>query len=74
MEMSDSPVTNTDTFPRAAYSPNEFAALFGKEQTWAYHQLYSGKVKVIEGFGRAMIPHSEVERLTAAASEYKHDA
>lgn len=55
---------------RAAYSPTEFAALFGKSPTWGYRQLYSGKVKAIQGQGRLAIPASEVERLTGTAVVY----
>jgi hypothetical protein len=53
---------------RAAYTPSEFAALFGHEQTWGYRQIYAGKVKVIRGHGRMMIPKSEVERLQQEAT------
>ena len=34
-------------FPRVAYSIPDFAALFGREQTWGYRMVYEGKVKVI---------------------------
>lgn len=54
-----------------AYSPAEFAALFGKEQTWAYRQLYSGKVKAITDHGRTMIAVSEVERIVKSAGTYE---
>ena len=52
---------------RIAYSIPEFAALFGKEQTWAYRLTYDGKVKVITQFGHKMIPSSEVERVLQSA-------
>jgi hypothetical protein len=48
---------------RQAYSPAEFAALFGRRQTWGYRQLYAGRVKAIRNLGRLLIPRSEVERL-----------
>jgi hypothetical protein len=48
---------------RAAYSPNEFAALFGKQTTWGYRMLYRGRVRAIKSMGRIMIPASEVQRL-----------
>jgi len=38
---------NNETSPslidanRVAYSPTEYAALFGRQQTWGYRQLYS---------------------------------
>jgi hypothetical protein len=70
-QMSTSADTNTVTLPRVAYAPSEFAALFGKEQTWAYRLLYAGKIAAIEGFGRAMIPASEIEKITSSAKPYK---
>src|SRR4051812_23194538 len=48
---------------RAAYTPNEFAALFGKQTTWGYRMLYRGRVRAIKSMGRIMIPRREVERL-----------
>ena len=56
--------------PRAALSPREFAALFGKEQTWGYRQIYSGKVTTITEYGRILIPASEVERILGQAGRY----
>lgn len=55
---------------RAALSPREFAELFGKEQTWGYRQIYSGKVKTITEYGRILIPASEVERILGEAGRY----
>ncbi|HEV2692913.1 MAG TPA: hypothetical protein VG347_08475 [Verrucomicrobiae bacterium] len=55
---------------RVTFSPGEFAALFGKAQTWGYRQLYSGKVKATTEYGRIMIPASEVERILATAGIY----
>ncbi|MEJ0000248.1 MAG: hypothetical protein WDO13_14425 [Verrucomicrobiota bacterium] len=56
---------------RAAFTPGEFAALFGHEQTWAYRQIYAGKIRVITGHGRMMIPKGEVERLQSEAAPLK---
>jgi hypothetical protein len=53
-----------------AFSPREFAALFGKELTWGYRQLYAGKVKSITEHGRIMIPANEVERILGTAGVY----
>lgn len=36
----------------SAYSPSEFAELFGKSQTWGYRQIYAGKVNAITEHGR----------------------
>ena len=53
---------------RIAYSPAEFASLFGKEQTWAYRKIYAGQIKVIKSFGNMMIPTSEINRILGSAS------
>lgn len=55
---------------RVAFSPGEFASLFGKSQTWGYRQIYAGKVKAITEHGRILIPAKEVERLLASAGIY----
>jgi hypothetical protein len=54
-----------------AFSPGEFAALFGKSQTWGYRQIYAGKVNAITEYGRMLIPASEVERILATAVRYE---
>jgi len=55
---------------RVAFKPKEFAALFGKSQTWGYRQIYDGKVKAITEYGRMLIPASEVERVLGEAGIY----
>lgn len=50
---------------RIAYDFEEFAQLFGRERGWTYRQVKAGKVRAITGFGKMMIPVSEVERITA---------
>jgi hypothetical protein len=55
---------------RVAFSPGEFAALFGKSQTWGYRQIYAGKVKAITQHGRILIPAKEVERVLESAGIY----
>ena len=55
---------------RVAFSPGEFAALFGKSQTWGYRQIYAGKVKTITEHGRILIPAKEVERILGSADTY----
>jgi hypothetical protein len=59
---------------RAAFTPAEFAALFGKQETWAYRQVYAGRVRVIRQLGRMMIPRTELERLSNDAAEYEPSA
>ena len=48
---------------RLAYTPAQFAALFGRGATWGYRQLYAGRVKSIKDLGRLLIPRREAERL-----------
>ncbi len=55
---------------RVAYSPGEFAELFGKSQTWGYRQIYAGKVNAITEHGRILIPAKEVERILEKAGIY----
>lgn len=55
---------------KATLSPGEFAAIFGKSQTWGYRQLYAGKVKALTGYGRIQIPATEVDRLLSEAGRY----
>jgi len=52
---------------RAALSPEEFAAQFGKQKIWTYRQIYAGRIKAITGFGNTMIPRTEVERILSSA-------
>lgn len=56
---------------RVAFSPGEFAEMFGKSQTWGYRQIYAGKIKAITEFGRIQIPASEVERVLETAGVYE---
>jgi hypothetical protein len=44
-------------FPRAAYTMERFAALFGKEVTWAYRLKYKGLLKVIPEAAHAVVRH-----------------
>lgn len=55
---------------RVAFSPREFAELFGKSQTWGYRQIYAGKVKAITQHGRMLIPAAEVEAILKTAGIY----
>jgi hypothetical protein len=55
---------------RAAYSPAEFAATFGRHPSWSYRLLYSGKVRAITDLGRILIPASELERVLSLAKPY----
>ena len=55
---------------RAAFSPAEFAHLFGRSPTWAYRQIYAGRIKPIADCGRLLIPRSEVDSFLARKAEY----
>ena len=70
MENNNPPIHESAPDKRVAYSPGEFAALFGKHQTWGYRQLYRGTVRAITQCGRILIPRSEVERLLSSAKTY----
>lgn len=48
---------------RLAYSPAEFAALFGKDQSWAYRKIKSNQLKAVSSFGNMMVPASEADRI-----------
>lgn len=61
---------NNQTVKRVAYTPKEFAALFGKSQSWGYRQIYENKVKTITEYGRLLIPASQVERILKSAADY----
>lgn len=67
--MSKAPPT-FEAAKRVAYSPKEFAELFGKSQTWGYRQIYAGKVQAITEHGRILIPAREVERVLEKAGIY----
>jgi hypothetical protein len=53
----------TKTGKRVSYSFAEFADMVGKERTWVYRQVAKGRIRAITGFGAAMIPASEIERI-----------
>ena len=55
---------------RAAYSPTEFAALFGRSPTWGYRQIYAARVKPISDCGWLLIPREEVDLFLARRAEY----
>jgi hypothetical protein len=63
-------MTEAAALKRVAFSPGEFAALFGKSQTWGYRQIYAGKVKAITEHGRILIPAAEVEAILKTAGIY----
>jgi len=64
------PTTPIKPSERVVLTPTEFASIFGRHYTWAYRQIYAGKVKVISKLGRIMIPRSEVDRLLQSTETY----
>jgi hypothetical protein len=48
---------------RVAYSFAEFADKVGKHRTWVYRQVKAGRIKALLGYGAAMIPAVEIERI-----------
>jgi hypothetical protein len=55
---------------RVAYSPAEFAALFGRSPTWGYRQIYAARIKPISDCGWLLIPRSEVDSFLARKAQY----
>jgi hypothetical protein len=55
---------------KVAFSPSEFASLFGRHPSWGYRQLYAGRVTAITSLGRVLIPKSELERVLSLAQPY----
>lgn len=56
--------TQSKTAPaRRAYDFEEFANIFGRSRDWTYRLQKAGKVRAITGYGKMMIPASEVDRI-----------
>jgi hypothetical protein len=53
----------TQTKPRVAYSFEEFAGMIGKHRSWVYRQVAKGRIRAITGYGSALIPASEIQRI-----------
>ena len=66
----NAPAATIKPSERVVLTPTEFASLFGRHYSWAYRQIYAGKVKVISKLGRMMIPRSEVDRLLQEKETY----
>lgn len=55
----------------ALLTPLEFAKIFRKkDKTWAYRQCWNGNIEVVYGYGRMLIPRTEVDRLLAKKGRY----
>jgi excisionase family DNA binding protein len=55
---------------RRAYTIAEAAALLGVHKVSVYRRIYSGEIKVLSGFGRLMIPETELERFLGNVKVY----
>lgn len=56
-------MTQNEATDRKAYTVAEFAALFGRNRSWAYRQIRLGRVRAVSGYGKLLIPKSEVHRI-----------
>ena len=58
---------NTPILPseRLMLTPREFAAVLGRHSSWAYRQIYAGKIEVLLKFGQKMIRRSELDRFSS---------
>jgi excisionase family DNA binding protein len=66
---------NTETLEnglanRRAYTIAEAAELLGVHKVSVYRRIYEGKLKILSGFGRLMIPDSELERFLGKVEVY----
>lgn len=57
------PNTTIKKCERVAFTLAEAASMMGHERTWAYRQVQAGKIRAIIGFGKMMIPASEIRRI-----------
>lgn len=55
---------------KPTYTVAEFAGLFNRHKSWAYRQIYAGRIKVISEFGVMMIPASEAVKIVETAEFY----
>ena len=60
-----------DCLKQLAYTPAEFAALFGRSQVWGYRQIYGGELAAKEIGGRAMITRDEILRFMRNLRDFK---
>ena len=56
---------------KLAYSPTEFAALFGMKKWFAYDLLYRGEIKRLAGARRILIPAAEVKRFVSKTKRHR---
>jgi hypothetical protein len=56
---------------KLAYSPTQFAKLFGRSPAWGYRRIYAGEVGAMEIAGRAMISRDEIVRFMAERKTFQ---
>jgi len=67
-----STILSNNTGKRVSYSFAEFAEMNGKERTWVYRQVQKGRIRAITGFGAAMIPATEMERIFGSEVDHSN--
>jgi len=55
---------------RRAYTIVEAAQLLGVHKVSVYRRIYSGEIKVLSGFGRLMIPDTELQKFLGDVKVY----
>jgi excisionase family DNA binding protein len=55
---------------RRSYTVAEAASILGVHKVSIYRRLYSGQIKVLSGFGRLMIPESELSKFLGRVETY----
>jgi excisionase family DNA binding protein len=55
---------------RRAYTIAEAAELLGVHKVSVYRRIYEGKIKILSGFGRLMIPEVELEKFLGKVETY----
>jgi excisionase family DNA binding protein len=55
---------------RRAFTIVQAAELLGVHKVSVYRRIYSGQIKVLSGFGRLMIPDSELDRFLGKVEVY----
>ncbi len=63
-------VMHTITTPhRTAYTIAEFSGLFGRHRSWGFRLAKEGRIKTIKGYGAAMVPAHEIDRILGTSQE-----
>lgn len=57
------------TVGRAAYSLEEFSQMLGHNRAWGYRMAKDNRIRVIRGYGKALVPASELERILSGEED-----